>query len=62
MPQESYRVSLSSATRSFLETCQNDMQGINIEGEIRKPGSYLLRFSPRDFGNFCNNVGVLSSA
>lgn len=56
--KDSYRISLSSATRSFLEECREDLEVQDIcVREIRKPRSYLLRLEPDSFDTFCEHVG-----
>ncbi|MFB6217219.1 MAG: LAGLIDADG family homing endonuclease, partial [Candidatus Aenigmatarchaeota archaeon] len=58
VPQENYRISLSSATKSFLEECRRDLEGWGISvAEITKPAAYLLRVSPRDFETFATEIG-----
>jgi len=56
--KNSNRITLSSATRSFLEQCRNDFDrwGISVH-EIRQPGSYLLRLRPEAVPKFADKVG-----
>lgn len=56
--KKSNRVSLSSATRSFLEECRSDFNKLGIDvHEIRKPAAYLLRLKPDQMPVFAEQVG-----
>ncbi len=56
--KESNRVTLSSASRKFLEKCRDDLEelGVGVH-EIRKPGSYQLRVSNNCFREFSEEIG-----
>lgn len=55
---KSNRISLSSATKSFLEQCKYDLekQGVMVH-EIRKPNAYLLRLKPAQLPIFAEKIG-----
>lgn len=56
--ENSNRISLSSATRSFLEQCRDDLArwGVAVY-EIRQPQAYLLRLRPEEVPKFADKIG-----
>lgn len=57
IPEDSYRVSMSSATDKFLEKCSEDLQKQGIKISDMRKSARQLRISPESFSQFASKIG-----